>query len=86
MPESIRTEKQFFAALIADGRTSNVFLNGGLRIFGSIIAEDEHSILLRNGAESRFPGTSLIMKSDIATVVPTNRGASYGSLRSTRPD
>jgi sRNA-binding regulator protein Hfq len=86
MTDSIRTEKQFFAALIANGGEADCFLNHGTKIHGRIISEDEHCILLRGGAESRFAGTSLIMKNAIATVMPTNRGGSNGITANNRPD
>jgi hypothetical protein len=31
---SVRTEKEFFAELIANGGVSNIFLNGGTKIQG----------------------------------------------------
>jgi len=86
MTDSVRTEKEFFAALIADGGVSNIFLNSGIKIHWRIISEDEHCILLRSAVESRFAGTSLIMKNAIATVMPTNRGGSNGITANNRPD
>lgn len=84
---SVRTEKEFFAELIANGGVSNIFLNGGIKIQGCrIISEDEHCVIIRSAMESKFAGTSLIMKNAIATVMPTNRGGSNGITASNRPD
>jgi len=70
MEDTIKTELEFFAARIADGRQVNVFLTNGIKLQAKISAADEHCIFLQSGGDARFPTTSLVMKSAIASVIP----------------
>jgi RNA chaperone Hfq len=70
MVDTIKTESEFFAARIADGRQVHVFLINGIKLQARISAVDEHCIFLQGGADTRFASTSLIMKSAVSSVIP----------------
>jgi len=70
MADTIKTESEFFAARIADGRQVHIYLINGIKLQARISAVDEHCILLQGGVDTRFENTSLIMKSAVSSVLP----------------
>lgn len=70
MLDTIKSESEFFAARIADGRHVHVYLINGIKLRAKITAVDEHCILLQGGVDTQFANTSLIMKSAVSSVIP----------------
>jgi sRNA-binding regulator protein Hfq len=67
----IKTEEQFFAALIANGGAVALFTVSGIKLSGQLVGATEFCVFLRkHDAASTLANTSMIFKSAISSVVP----------------
>ncbi len=75
MNEVMKTEEDFFAALIKSNREADLYLLSGIKLHGRVVRETEFCILLEmNGPRVMLGNTSLVYKSAIASVVPSALG------------
>ncbi len=71
MDDVMRTEEEFFAALIKSKRGAHLYLLSGVKLAVWVQQETEFCLLLRmNDPRETSPHTSLIYKSAISSVVP----------------
>jgi RNA chaperone Hfq len=71
MDEVMRTEEQFFAALIKSNRAAHLYLLSGVKLQGWLVQETEFCILLNmNHPRATLGNIALIYKSAISSVVP----------------